>query len=103
MGDYKSLSAKCETPVEEQDGILKQEKSAFRKYNSIKESFDDYVKLIQSNPRYQQALINAHDPKSYVTSLQEANYATDSRYSEKIMSILNSNSFKNMLKNSNIF
>jgi flagellar protein FlgJ len=76
--------------MEYQRGMAKNEFAGFRSYDSYKESFDDYVHFIKSNPRYGKALKNAGNAAQYVRELQKAGYATDPRYAEKIMSIYNS-------------
>jgi peptidoglycan hydrolase FlgJ len=70
--------------------VARKEMAGFRSYDSYKQSFDDYVSFIKSNPRYGDALKNADNPAQYVRELQKAGYATDPRYAEKIMSIYNS-------------
>ena len=62
-------------------------KAKFRAYDSYSQSFNDYVNFIKSNPRYQEALQKAHNPEEYVKALQDAGYATDPKYAEKILSI----------------
>ena len=75
----------------EYDGaVARREMAGFRSYASYKESFDDYVDFIKSNPRYGDALKKAGNAAQYVRELQKAGYATDPRYAEKIMSIYNS-------------
>ncbi|MGR8931257.1 MAG: flagellar assembly peptidoglycan hydrolase FlgJ [Gammaproteobacteria bacterium] len=75
----------------EYDGsVARKEVAGFRAYASYKESFDDYVDFIKSNPRYGEALEKAGNAAHYVRELQKAGYATDPRYAEKIMSIYNS-------------
>ncbi|MCQ8102552.1 flagellar assembly peptidoglycan hydrolase FlgJ [Methylomonas sp. SURF-2] len=75
----------------EYDGaVARREMAGFRSYDSYKQSFDDYVNFIKSNPRYGEALKKAGNPAQYVRELQKAGYATDPRYAEKIMSIYNS-------------
>lgn len=59
----------------------------FRSYTSFDDSFKDYVSLIKNNDRYEKALSVSHDPKRYIEHLQEAGYATDPNYADKIMSI----------------
>ena len=74
----------------EYDGaVARREMAGFRSYASYKESFDDYVDFIKSNPRYGEALKKAGNAAQYVRELQKAGYATDPRYAEKIMSIYN--------------
>jgi len=57
----------------------------FRSYNSYAESFSDYVNFIQSNNRYQNVSAN---PQQYPQALQQAGYATDPHYADKIESIM---------------
>ncbi len=74
--------------LEFRDGVAELQKSSFRVYDSLANSFDDYVNFLQSNPRYQQALAKVADNKQFLTELQEAGYATDPRYADKIMGIV---------------
>lgn len=50
----------------------------------------DYAEFITTQPRYQQAVDNAGDAKEYTQALQEAGYATDPNYADKIMSVYSS-------------
>lgn len=86
--------------VEDKGGVLTKEKSAFRKYSSFSESFQDYVNLIQTSARYAPARAHAGNPEQYLQSLQRANYATDQRYGDKVMEIFNSKHFKDLIKSS---
>jgi len=70
--------------VEYSDGVAKVEKASFRAYNNYQESFDDYVNLIKNNPRYQDALSAASDSKRYIEGIQQAGYATDPHYADKV-------------------
>lgn len=75
----------------EYDGnVAKKTVSGFRAYDSYKQSFDDYVDFIKSNPRYSEALKKTETPAHYIRELQLAGYATDPRYAEKVMSIYRS-------------
>ncbi len=76
--------------VEYRDGVAELEKASFRSYGSYEESFRDYVKFLQENPRYQQALEQTHDAKSFAQGLQNAGYATDPIYAKKIDRVMNS-------------
>lgn len=67
----------------------------FRAYASPEESFSDYVQFIKQSERYQPALASASDPAKYVRALQEAGYATDPSYADKILGIANSAWFEN--------
>src|SRR5690606_28615257 len=60
--------------TEFRDGVAVREYAAFRAYNSPQESFADYAQLIGNNPRYQNALAQADDPRAYMHALQRAGY-----------------------------
>ncbi len=74
--------------VEYRDGVACREKARFRAYGSIQASFNDYARLITTQPRYRQALESADDAAAYLRRLQEAGYATDPRYAQKIGDVL---------------
>jgi flagellar protein FlgJ len=75
------------------NGLPVREFSAFRAYESPQQSFNDYVNFIANSPRYQQAL-GTSDSKDYMKQISEAGYATDPRYAEKVMNIINSESMQ---------
>lgn len=85
---WQGKQAKAVT-LEFDGGVAKKEMAGFRAYDSYKASFDDYVNFIKSNPRYSEALKKAGNPVKYVLELQQAGYATDPRYAEKIINIFN--------------
>ena len=62
------------------------EVAGFKSYASMLESFLDYVSLLQTK-RYEKALANAEDPKAFLTELQNAGYATDPEYANKVLAI----------------
>lgn len=72
--------------------------ASFRKYNSIEDSFNDYVTLIKNSDRYQNALANAGNPERYVDELGKAGYATDPNYGSKILSIYHSDELNQAMK-----
>ncbi|MDO9521642.1 MAG: flagellar assembly peptidoglycan hydrolase FlgJ [Pseudohongiella sp.] len=76
--------------LEFRDGAMQREVASFRAYRSYEESFADYVRLMQSQPRYAPALQHASDPSAYTERLQQAGYATDPDYAEKILSVMRS-------------
>jgi peptidoglycan hydrolase FlgJ len=71
------------------NGNAKREVSNFRVYESYKQSFDDYVDFIKSNNRYHAALQKSGDGEGYIKALQDAGYATDPQYAEKVLDIVN--------------
>jgi flagellar protein FlgJ len=80
--------------LEYRDGVALKTRADFRAYGSYEDSFADYVDFVQRNPRYREALDKTADPEAYFSALQEAGYATDQAYAEKIRRILNSESMQ---------
>ncbi|WP_439134338.1 flagellar assembly peptidoglycan hydrolase FlgJ, partial [Pseudomaricurvus sp.] len=74
--------------LEYRDGVPVRERASFRAYSSFAESFQDYVSFIKNNSRYQEALKAASDAVEYVKGLQQAGYATDPKYADKIIGIV---------------
>ena len=54
----------------------------------------DYVKFVQQHPRYSQAVKHARSAHAYFSELQKAGYATDPKYAEKVLSVLESDQLK---------
>jgi len=82
----------------EYDGALPQRQWAqFRAYPNLKAGFEDYVSFLKSNPRYSDAIESGLDAETYATSLQDAGYATDPNYAEKIRGIIQSPLFNQAL------
>lgn len=75
------------TTLEFRNGTMQRESALFRAYNSLEDSFDDYVDFVQGGQRYQSAVANAEDPETYIKALHKAGYATDPEYSEKVLSV----------------
>jgi flagellar protein FlgJ len=78
------------TTTEYEVGESYKTKASFKKYESIEQSFTDYINLIVTNHCYQAALAHSSDPELYVQELQKAGYATDPDYAEKILAIYHS-------------
>ena len=55
----------------------------FRAYGSYADAFNDLTRVLGSK-RYAGALANAGDPAAYAKSLQQAGYATDPSYADKL-------------------
>ena len=74
--------------LEFRGGALQSEVSRFRAYATPADSLADYVDFIQSSPRYRQALSSAGDDEAYIRAIQDAGYATDPHYADKVVGIL---------------
>lgn len=59
----------------------------FRAYDSREQSFQDYVSLLRSSPRYAAALNTGSNTHAFATALQRGGYATDPDYASKITAI----------------
>lgn len=77
------------TTHEYTNGVRHTERAEFRAYASPAESFADYVRLLKQNPRYRQALESGGDVRRFASALQQAGYATDPRYADKLSAIAN--------------
>lgn len=85
-GDATTVST-----LEYSDGVMHRQTASFRSYDSFQQSFDDYVDFVKQGSRYQQALSHEGDARHYIQSLQEAGYATDPMYAEKVINIMDRN------------
>jgi flagellar protein FlgJ len=83
--------------LEYRDGMAELEQSRFRVYDSLASSFNDYVSFLTGNPRYEQALGKVADSREFVNELQDAGYATDPAYAEKIMDIVGRTSYESVV------
>ncbi len=79
--------------LEFEQGVAVKKNAAFRAYENIEESFNDFVNFLTSGERYQGTLKKSNDPEQFLHSLQKAGYATDPNYANKILSILKSERF----------
>ena len=67
--------------TEYQYGVPVKKREPFRAYSNYAEAFDDYARLIEQ--RYRNAL-DRHDADAFAQGLQQAGYASDPRYGEKL-------------------
>jgi flagellar protein FlgJ len=72
------------------------EPSRFRAYGSYAESFRDYANLMTRSPRYADVL-GQTDPAGFARSLQDAGYATDPMYADKLTRIIGGSTLRNAL------
>lgn len=60
---------------------------SFRAYDSMEDSFEDYGRFLSTQPRYAKAFLTK-DPEQFARQLQQAGYATDPEYANKLISIM---------------
>jgi flagellar protein FlgJ len=70
------------------NGKAQRKMEKFRAYNSYDESFQDYARLISTNPRYRNVMANSQDAASFAQGLQRAGYATDPNYAAKLTNVI---------------
>lgn len=78
------------------DGEPRQVVEKFRAYVSYEESFRDYAALLRGNPRYGD-VIGSQDGTEFARRLQQAGYATDPMYADKLSRIINGPSLRQAL------
>ncbi len=61
----------------------------FRAYADTTQSFQDYVSVLRSNPRYAAALNTGSDAQAFAAGLQRGGYATDPDYARKVSAVAN--------------
>ena len=81
--------------LEYEGGVPERQTASFRSYDSLADSFKDYVAFLTQSPRYEQALAST-DEQGFARGLQESGYATDPNYADKILSILSRPEFKRL-------
>ncbi|MDG3088792.1 flagellar assembly peptidoglycan hydrolase FlgJ [Vibrio hannami] len=73
--------------LEFHDNVPVKENASFRSYNSYEESFNDFVRFLNQNPRYSETLAQQGNSESFIHGIHKAGYATDPRYAEKVLSV----------------
>lgn len=86
---WTGKSVNLTTTEEYTVGTISTIKDNFRVYDSFEEGMLGYFEfLFRGRDRYNN-LKNVYDPYQYVTNIKNDGYATDSRYVDKIMNIIN--------------
>ena len=71
------------------NGLAKKLTQSFRAYSSYDESFADYARLMQTSPRYHKVFAEAGNAQAFAQGLQDAGYASDPAYADKLGRIIN--------------
>lgn len=86
------------TTHEFRQGVMLKENAAFRAYPSLKDGLRDYAQFLQDGERYQHAIDQGLDAQNYGHALQQAGYATDPEYGDKIQRISRSSTLQQALQ-----
>ncbi len=78
------------TTTEYHNGVANKQIDKFRAYGSYAEAFKDYAAMLSSNPRYADVLKQGNSSHGFANALQQAGYATDPHYGEKLSKVINS-------------
>lgn len=68
----------------------------FRAYGSYAEAFQDYANLLRNNPRYGN-VVGSQDGMEFAKRLQQAGYASDPAYADKLARIINGSALRQAL------
>ncbi|WP_210443155.1 flagellar assembly peptidoglycan hydrolase FlgJ [Vibrio crassostreae] len=63
------------------------ESASFRSYSNFEDSFNDYVKFLNENPRYETALQHQGNSENFIKGIHQAGYATDPNYADKVLHV----------------
>lgn len=94
-GAWEGRAVAAET-TEYVNGTAQRSKEKFRSYGSYAEAFRDYASTLRNNPRYS-SVIGSQDGTEFARRLQQAGYATDPAYADKLARIINGPTLKNAL------
>ena len=73
--------------LEYHQGVPVQERAAFRAYQDYEQSFNDYVRFLNENPRYNTALNHGGNNEQFIRGIHQAGYATDPQYADKVLRV----------------
>ncbi len=84
--------------LEFRGGVAQRETAKFRAYPNLGSTFDDYVRVIAGQTRYEAVLGSGADTGRFASELQQAGYATDPRYADKIQGVVESPTMQQAMK-----
>lgn len=73
--------------LEYHQGVPVKEQAAFRSYQNYEDSFNDYVRFLNKNPRYTTALEHGGNNEAFIHGIHQAGYATDPNYADKVLRV----------------
>ena len=85
------------TTTEYVNGVAQKTTAKFRVYSSYAESFKDYASLLMGNRRYAEVIGQGQSAEGFARGLQQAGYATDPAYADKLTRIINGPTLRSSL------
>ena len=83
--------------LEFDDGVPSFRNELFRVYESVEDTFSDYVDLIAGSARYRAAIGRGDDVSGFARSLQSGGYATDPAYADKLVRVAGGDTMRDVL------
>jgi flagellar protein FlgJ len=71
------------------DGVAQRSVEKFRSYGSYAQALRDYANTLLNNPRYAGVVDKGTSAASFAKGLQQAGYATDPAYADKLQRVIN--------------
>ncbi len=84
---WKGKVAEVRT-TEYHNGVMSKPVEKFRAYDSYADAFSDYASLLTGKARYADVLTQGRDAYGFAQALQDAGYATDPRYADKLVRVI---------------
>jgi len=76
--------------TEYHNGVANKQVEKFRAYDSYADAFKDYASTLSNNPRYAEVLKQGDSSQGFAQALQQAGYATDPNYGDKLNRVIKS-------------
>ncbi|MGI9262325.1 MAG: glucosaminidase domain-containing protein [Woeseiaceae bacterium] len=83
--------------IEFRGGVPRHEMARFRAYPDVAANFQDYVRVVGSQPRFDGVRDHGTDVGAFADALQDSGYATDPDYAAKISAIMAGKTLKEAL------
>ena len=77
------------TTTEYVNGVATKQDAKFRAYDSYRDAFKDYARMMSESPRYAKVMQQTSTPQAFASGLQRAGYATDPEYAAKLSRAIN--------------
>lgn len=94
--DWNGAVVEAQT-TEYVNGVAQKRTELFRAYDSYAESISDYAALLKNSPRYAQLFTQPLDAGGFARGLQQAGYATDPLYADKLARVINGSTLRQAL------
>lgn len=84
--------------LEFEAGVAKRQHAEFRAYGDLAHTFQDYVELLDNEPRYAAVRDHGKDVDGFAEALQASGYATDPEYAAKLKRVAASATMRDAMR-----